>query len=140
MSERTFSIVKPDAVANSAVGGVLKIIEDGGLKIVATKMVHMTKAQAEGFYAVHSERPFFGDLTDFMSEGPCVVSVLEGDNAIARYRDLLGATNSEEAVAGTIRHAYGTDIERNAAHGSDAPDTAAFEISYFFSSLELHSR
>jgi nucleoside-diphosphate kinase len=140
MSERTFSIVKPDAVAKNAVGGVLKIIEDGGLKIVATKMVHMTKAQAEGFYAVHRERPFFGDLTDFMSEGPCVVSVLEGDNAIARYRDLLGATNSEEAVEGTIRHAYGTDIERNAAHGSDAPDTAAFEISYFFSSLELHSR
>ena len=140
MSERTFSIVKPDAVAKNAVGGVLKIIEDGGLKIVATKMVHMTKAQAEGFYAVHSERPFFGDLTEFMSEGPCVVSVLEGDNAIARYRDLLGATNSEEAVEGTIRHAYGTDIERNAAHGSDAPDTAAFEISYFFSSLELHSR
>ena len=140
MSERTFSIVKPDAVAKNAVGGVLKIIEEGGLKIVATKMVHMTKAQAEGFYAVHSERPFFGDLTDFMSEGPCVVSVLEGDNAIARYRDLLGATNSEEAVEGTIRHAYGTDIERNAAHGSDAPDTAAFEISYFFSSLELHSR
>jgi nucleoside-diphosphate kinase len=140
MSERTFSIVKPDAVAKNAVGGVLKIIEDGGLKIVATKMVHMTKAQAEGFYAVHSERPFFGDLTDFMSEGPCVVSVLEGDNAIARYRDLLGATNSEEAVEGTIRHAYGTDIERNAAHGSDAADTAEFEISYFFSSLELHSR
>jgi nucleoside-diphosphate kinase len=139
MSERTFSIVKPDAVAKNAVGGVLKIIEEGGLKIVATKMVHMTKTQAEGFYAVHSERPFFGDLTDFMSEGPCVVSVLEGDNAIARYRDLLGATNSEEAVEGTIRHAYGTDIERNAAHGSDAPDTAAFEISYFFSSLELHS-
>jgi nucleoside-diphosphate kinase len=140
MSERTFSIVKPDAVAKNAVGGVLKLIEDGGLKVIATKMIHMTKAQAEGFYAVHKERPFFNDLTEFMSEGPCVVSVLEGDNAIARYREILGATNSKEAVEGTIRHAYGTDIERNAAHGSDAPDTAAFEIGYFFNSLELHPR
>lgn len=140
MSERTFSIVKPDAVAKNAVGGVLKLIEEGGLKVIATKMIHMTKAQAEGFYAVHKERPFFNDLTDFMSEGPCVVSVLEGDNAIARYREILGATNSKEAAEGTIRHAYGTDIERNAAHGSDAPDTAAFEIGYFFNALELHPR
>jgi nucleoside-diphosphate kinase len=140
MSERTFSIVKPDAVAKNAVGGVLKLIEEGGLEVIATKMIHMTKAQAEGFYAVHKERPFFNDLTDFMSEGPCVVSVLEGDNAIARYREILGATNSKEAAEGTIRHAYGTDIERNAAHGSDAPDTAAFEIGYFFNALELHPR
>ena len=140
MSERTFSIVKPDAVADNAVGGVLNLIEKGGLKVIATKMIHMTKAQAEGFYAVHKERPFFGDLTEFMSEGPCVVSVLEGDNAIARYRDILGATNSKEAAEGTIRHAFGTDIERNAVHGSDAPDSAAFEIGYFFNALELHPR
>jgi nucleoside-diphosphate kinase len=138
--ERTFSIVKPDAVANNAVGGVLGLIEKGGLKIIASKMIHMSRQQAEGFYAVHKARPFFGDLTKFMSEGPCVVSVLEGDNAIAKYREVLGATNPAEAFAGTVRKLYGTDIERNAAHGSDAPDTAAFEIGYFFSALELHAR
>lgn len=140
MSERTLSIVKPDAVAANAVGGVLSIFEKGGLKIVATKMIHMSKAQAEGFYAVHKERPFFGDLTTFMSEGPIVVSVLEGDGAILRHRELLGATNPAEAADGTVRKLYGSNIERNAAHGSDAPDTAAFEIGYFFSALEQHSR
>ena len=138
--ERTFSIVKPDAVANNAIGGVLGLIEKGGLQIIASKMTHMSKKEAEGFYAVHKERPFFGDLTDFMSEGPCVVSVLEGDNAIARYRDILGATNPAEAEAGTVRKDFGTNIERNAAHGSDATDTAAFEIGYFFNALEIKER
>ena len=138
--ERTFSIVKPDAVANNAIGGVLGLIEKGGLQIIASKMIHMSKKEAEGFYAVHKERPFFGDLTDFMSEGPCVVSVLEGDNAIARYRDILGATNPAEAEAGTVRKDFGTNIERNAAHGSDATDTAAFEIGYFFNALEIKER
>lgn len=140
MSERTLSIVKPDAVAANAIGGIFSIFEQGGLKIVATKMIHMSKAEAEGFYAVHKERPFFGDLTDFMSEGPIVVSVLEGDDAIARHRELLGATNSKEAAEGTVRQRYGTDIERNAAHGSDATDTAAFEIGYFFNALEIQAR
>ncbi len=140
MSERTFSIVKPDAVAANAVGGVLGLIEKGGLKVIASKMIHMTKRQAEGFYAVHKERPFFGDLTDFMSEGPCVVSVLEGPNAIEKYREILGATNPEAAADGTIRKLHGSNIERNAAHGSDGPDTAAFEIGYFFNDLEIHPR
>jgi nucleoside-diphosphate kinase len=138
--ERTFSIVKPDAVSHNAIGGVLGLIEKGGLQIIASKMIHMSKKEAEGFYAVHKERPFFGDLTDFMSEGPCVVSVLEGDNAIARYREILGATNPAEAEAGTVRKEFGTDIERNAAHGSDATDTAAFEIGYFFNALEIKER
>jgi len=140
MIQRTFSIVKPDATAASAIGGVLGLIEAGGLKIIASKMIHMTKAQAEGFYAVHKERPFFGDLTSFMSEGPCVVSALEGENAIEKYREILGATNPAEAADGTIRKLHGTDIERNAAHGSDAPETAAFEIGYFFNDLEIHPR
>jgi nucleoside-diphosphate kinase len=138
--ERTFSIVKPDAVAKNAIGGVLNLIEQGGLMVIASKMIHMSKAEAEGFYAVHKERPFFGDLTTFMSEGPCVVSVLEGENAIARYREVLGATNPEEADAGTVRKEFGTNIERNAAHGSDATDTAAFEIGYFFNALEIRQR
>ncbi|TFH25663.1 MAG: nucleoside-diphosphate kinase [Myxococcales bacterium] len=140
MIERTFSIVKPDATAANAIGGVLGLIEKGGLKIIASKMIHMTRRQAEGFYAVHKERPFFSDLTVFMSEGPCVVSALEGENAIEKYRQILGATNPAEAAEGTIRKVYGTDIERNAAHGSDGPETAAFEIGYFFNDLEIHSR
>ncbi len=140
MSERTLSIVKPDAVAKNAIGGIFSIFEKGGLQIVATKMIHMSKAEAEGFYAVHKDRPFFGDLTTFMSEGPIVVSVLEGDGAILRHRELLGKTNPAEAEDGTVRKLYGTNIERNAAHGSDAPDTAAFEIGYFFNALELHGR
>jgi nucleoside-diphosphate kinase len=140
MVERTLSIVKPDAVAKNVVGEILAACEKAGLRIVATKMVHMSKAQAEGFYAVHRERPFFGDLTTFMSEGPVVVSVLQGESAIAKYRDVLGATNPEQAAAGTVRKRFGTNIERNAAHGSDAPDTAQFEISYFFNALELHPR
>jgi nucleoside-diphosphate kinase len=140
MSERTLSIVKPDAVAKNAIGGIFSIFEKGGLQIVATKMIHMSKAEAEGFYAVHKDRPFFGDLTTFMSEGPIVVSVLEGDGAILRHREVLGKTNPAEAEDGTVRKLYGTNIERNAAHGSDAPDTAAFEIGYFFNALELHGR
>jgi nucleoside-diphosphate kinase len=140
MVQRTLSIVKPDAVANNAIGGVLAVIEKGGLKVIASKMIHMTRAQAERFYAVHKERPFFGDLTKFMSEGPVVVSVLEGANAIERYRELLGATNPEKAAPGTVRQLYGTNVERNAAHGSDAPETAAVEIAFFFNALELHPR
>jgi len=140
MVQRTLSIVKPDAVANNAIGGVLGIIEKGGLKIIASKMIHMTRAQAERFYAVHKERPFFGDLTKFMSEGPVVVSVLEGANAVERYRELLGATNPENAAPGTVRQMYGTNVERNAAHGSDGTDTAAVEIAFFFNALELHPR
>jgi nucleoside-diphosphate kinase len=140
MVQRTLSIVKPDAVANNAIGGVLSVIEKGGLRIIASKMIHMSRAQAEHFYAVHKERPFFGDLTAFMSEGPVVVSVLEGANAIERYRELLGATNPEKAAPGTVRQLYGTNVERNAAHGSDSPETAAVEIAFFFNALELHPR
>lgn len=140
MAERTLSIVKPDAVANNSIGGIFSIFEKGGLKIVATKMIQLTRAQAEGFYAVHKARPFFGDLCTFMTEGPVVVSVLEGPNAILRHRELLGATDPAKADDGTVRKLYGTNIERNAAHGSDAADTAAFEIGYYFSALEIQSR
>ena len=140
MIQRTLSIVKPDAVAKNAIGGVLALIEKAGLKVIAAKMIHMSRKEAEGFYAVHRERPFFKDLTTFMSEGPVLVSVLEGENAIEKYRGVLGATNPEKADAGTVRKLYGSNIERNAAHGSDAPETAAFEIGYFFNALELHSR
>ncbi|WP_461211143.1 nucleoside-diphosphate kinase [Desulfocurvus sp. DL9XJH121] len=135
--ERTFSIVKPNAVKKNKIGAILAMIEDSGLRIVATKKIHMTKAQAEGFYAVHAERPFFGSLTDFMCSGPCVVSILEGDNAIARYRELMGTTNPADAAEGTIRKLYADNIEANAVHGSDAPETAAYEMSYFFNALEI---
>lgn len=137
MGELTFSIIKPDAVKNGKIGDILKMITDAGLKIKATKMIHMTQTQAEGFYAVHKERPFFGELVEFMISGPCVVSVLEGEDAIKRYRDLMGATNPKEAAEGTIRKAFGAGIEANACHGSDGPDTAAIEVPYFFSNLEL---
>lgn len=137
MSELTFSIVKPDAVGRNLVGAILKMIEDSGLTIKATKMIRMTKEQAEGFYAVHKARPFFGDLVQYMISGPVVVSVLEGDNAIARYRELMGATNPAQAAEGTIRKLHGQSIEANACHGSDGPDTAKVEVSYFFSQLEL---
>jgi nucleoside-diphosphate kinase len=137
MIERTFSIVKPDAVKRNLQGAILKMIQDAGLKIVAMKMIHMTREQAEGFYAVHKERPFFDSLVDYMCSGPCVVSVLEGENAIAKYREVMGATNPAEAAEGTIRKTFALDIEKNSCHGSDAPETAAQEIPYFFSQLEI---
>jgi len=136
-SELTFSIIKPDAVAAGNIGSILQMISDAGLKIKATKMIHMSRSQAEGFYAVHKERPFFGELVDFMVSGPVVVSVLEGENAIARYRQLMGATNPEQADEGTIRKKFATNIQNNAVHGSDAPETAAVEVAYFFSNIEM---
>ena len=135
--ERTFSIVKPDAVKANKVGTAVSMLEAGGLKVVAQKMLRMTDVQAKGFYAVHKERPFYNDLVKFMTEGPVVVQVLEGENAIKKNREIMGATNPEEAAAGTIRKAIGANIERNAVHGSDAPDTAANEIAFFFSTAEL---
>src|SRR5262245_63696141 len=135
--ERTFSIIKPDAVAAGKSGAILQQLTDGGLRPVALKMVHMTRAQAEGFYHVHRERGFFGDLVAFMTSGPCIVQVLEGENAIARNRELMGATDSRKAAEGTIRQRHGTDIEKNAVHGSDAPETAKYEIGFFFSGAEL---
>ncbi|MFP4039197.1 MAG: nucleoside-diphosphate kinase [Desulfosudaceae bacterium] len=135
--ERTLSIIKPDAVERGLVGEIIRRLEQNRFNIAAMKMVHMTRKQAEGFYAVHRERPFFGSLTEFMCSGPAVVMVLEGDNVIQRYRDLMGATNREEAAEGTIRREFATDIEKNVVHGSDAPDTAAFEIGYFFNAFEL---
>ena len=135
--ERTLSIIKPDAVSRNLSGAILKMIQDAGLKVVATKMIQLSKAQAEGFYAVHKERPFFGSLVDFMISGPVVVYILEGDDAIARYRKLMVATNPANAEEGTIRKTYALDIEKNSVHGSDAPETAAFETSYFFSALEM---
>jgi len=138
--ERTLSIIKPDGVARGVIGEVVRRLEANRLNIMAMKMMHMTKAQAEGFYAVHRQRPFFDSLTDFMSSGPAVVMVLEGDNAIARYRELMGATNFKEAAEGTIRRDFATDIEKNVVHGSDAPETAAFEIGYFFNAFEINAR
>ncbi len=135
--ERTLSIIKPDGVGRGLAGEVIKRLESNNLKIIAMKMIHMTKSQAEGFYAVHKERPFFESLTTFMSSGPAIVMVLEGDNVIARYRELMGATNYEEAAEGTIRREFASDIEKNVVHGSDAPETAAFEIGYFFNSFEI---
>ncbi len=137
MTERTFSIIKPDACQRNLIGAIDAMIEAAGLRIVAMKKIHMTKAQAEGFYAVHKERPFFASLTDFMSSGPCVVQILEGEDAIARYRALMGATNPANADEGTIRKLHAIDVEKNSVHGSDAPETAAVEMAYFFSQLEI---
>jgi len=137
MAERTFSIIKPDAVAKHGIGPVLARIEAGGLKVVAGRVTQLTRAQAEAFYAVHKERPFYSDLCDFMTSGPVFVSVLEGDNAVTRYREVLGATNPADAAAGTVRADFGTDVEKNAAHGSDAPETAREEISFFFPGADL---
>ena len=137
MAQRTLSIVKPDAVAKHGIGAVLARIEQGGLRVVAGRMLQLSRAQAEAFYAVHAERPFFSDLCDFMTSGPVFVSVLEGDNAIVRYREVLGATDPAKADAGTVRADYGTDVEKNAAHGSDAPETAAQEIAFFFPGTDL---
>lgn len=138
--ERTLSIIKPDGVGKNVIGEVIKRFETDGIKIAAMKMIHLTKIQAQGFYAVHKERPFFNSLTDFMTSGPIVVIVLEGEDVIARNRKLMGATNFEEAEAGTIRKDYATNIEQNVVHGSDAPETAAFEIGYFFNNLEIQKR
>ena len=137
MVEKTLSIIKPDAVERNLIGEILSRIEASGLRIKAMKMVHMSKEQAQGFYAVHKDRPFFDSLTTYMSSGPVVVSILEGEKAIARYREVMGATNPEEAGEGTIRQRFGQDIEKNSVHGSDAPETAAVEISYFFNQLEV---
>ncbi len=137
-TERTLSLIKPDAVGKNAIGTILQMIEAKGLRIVSTKMIRLGRAQAEGFYAVHRERPFFGSLCEFMTSGPIVASVLEGDNAIDRYRELMGVTDSTKAAEGTIRHRVGTDIEKNAVHGSDAPDTAQTEIAYFFPPFQLN--
>ncbi len=135
--ERTLTIIKPDAVAAGHIGDIIKILESNRFNIVAARRVALSKKQAEGFYAVHRGKPFFESLTNFMSSGPVVVMVLEGDNAIARLREIMGATNPANAAAGTIRKLYATSIERNAIHGSDAPESAAFEISYFFPGLDL---
>jgi nucleoside-diphosphate kinase len=136
-SERTLSIVKPDAVEKGKSGEILARFEKAGLRIVALKKIRLTPQQAEGFYAVHRQRPFFKDLVAFMTSGPVVVSVLEGEGAIARNRDLMGPTDSKKAPKGTIRGDFGTDIERNAVHGSDAPATARVEIAYFFNAMEI---
>jgi len=135
--EQTLSIVKPDGVEKGLIGEVVKRFESNDLRVIAMKMVRMTKEQAKGFYYVHRERPFYDSLTDFMSSGPAVVMVLEGENAIARNRELMGATDYREAAEGTIRRDFATDIEKNIVHGSDSQDTAAFEIAYFFSELEI---
>lgn len=135
--QRTLSIIKPDGVTRGLIGEVVKRIESNRLKIVAMKMIFMTKKQAEGFYEVHRKRPFFDDLTNFMSSGPAVVMVLEGDGVIAKWRDMMGATNYEEAAEGTIRREFATDIEKNVVHGSDASETATFEVGYFFNSFEF---
>jgi nucleoside-diphosphate kinase len=135
--ENTLGIIKPDGVARNIVAKILARIEDNGLKIRALKMVHLSKKQAEGFYAVHQHMPFFGSLTAFMSEGPVVLIVISGENAIRRWRDLMGATDPAKAAEGTIRKDFGLSIERNTTHGSDAPETAAFETAYFFSQTEM---
>ncbi|MBU1171639.1 MAG: nucleoside-diphosphate kinase [Proteobacteria bacterium] len=135
--ERTLSLIKPDGVKKHVIGEVIRRFEKDGIKIVAMKMIHLTKKQAQGFYAVHKERPFFNSLTDFMTSGPIVAMILEGDGVIERNRKLMGATNFKEAEEGTIRKDFATDIEQNVVHGSDAPETAAFEINYFFNSFEI---
>jgi len=135
--EKTLSIIKPDGVARGLIGEVIKRFEDNNLKIVAMKMIYLTKAQAQGFYAVHKERPFFDSLTDFISSGPIVILILKCENAIAKYRELMGATNYKEAAEGTIRRDFATDIEKNVVHGSDSPESAEFEIGYFFNSFEI---
>lgn len=137
MNQSTLGIVKPDAVKTGSLGAILKRLEAGGLTVAGLKMVHLTREMAQGFYGVHRERPFFDSLTGFMSEGPCVVMVLKGENAIDRWRALMGATDPARAGEGTIRRDFGQNIERNAVHGSDSPESANFEIAYFFNALEL---
>ena len=138
--ERTFSIVKPDAVARDLIGKIYARFEEAGLKIVAAKMIHMSQEQAEGFYAEHKERPFFGELVEFMTSGPVMVQVLEGENAVALNRDIMGATNPEEAAEGTIRRDFAESLGRNSVHGSDSPTSAAREVAYFFDDAEICSR
>ena len=135
--ERTLAIVKPDAVEKRCAGPILARIEEEGFRVVAMRMIHLTLSEAEGFYAVHRDKPFFGDLTAFMSSGRCIVMVLETDRAIARWRGVMGATDPAQADEGTLRKLFATNIERNACHGSDAPDTAATEIAYFFGGVDL---
>ena len=138
--ERTLSIVKPDGVSRNLIGQVYSRLEKAELRIIAARMVHLSQREAEGFYAVHRERPFFKDLVKYMTSGPVVVQVLEGDNAIARYREIMGATDPKKAAAGTIRADFALSIEQNVVHGSDAAETAAGEIAYFFRTTELHPR
>ena len=137
MEERTLSIIKPDGVSRNLIGEVIKRIENNNIRVMAMKMIYMTKKQAKGFYAVHKDKPFYESVTDFMSSGPCVVMVLEGEDAIKRYRDLMGTTNFEEAEEGTIRREFATDIQKNVVHGSDSKETADFEMDFFFSELEI---
>jgi nucleoside-diphosphate kinase len=136
-SQLTFAIIKPDAVRARVAGRILARIEEAGFTVRAMRLVHLTRREAEGFYAVHRERPFFGSLTEFMASGPCVVMALEAPDAIARWRTLMGATDPAKADAGTLRKEFGRSIEHNATHGSDAPETAAFELGYFFRGLDL---
>jgi nucleoside-diphosphate kinase len=138
--ERTLTIIKPDAVAKGATGQIIARFEQAGLKLLAAKLLHLTPGQAGGFYIVHRERPFYGSLCAFMTGGPCMPIVLEGDNAIVRLRDLMGATDPAKAATGTIRKDFASSIEANAVHGSDSPESATFEISYFFGALEIHPR
>ncbi|SBV95303.1 multifunctional nucleoside diphosphate kinase and apyrimidinic endonuclease and 3'-phosphodiesterase [uncultured delta proteobacterium] len=137
MKERTLSIIKPDAVARNLIGEIFAMIEKAGLRVVGMKRIRMAKKDAEGFYAVHKDKSFFNELTGFMASGPVVVAVLEGENAIAAYRDLMGATNPANAAEGTIRKRYAKSIDANSVHGSDSPETAREEIAYFFSALEI---
>jgi nucleoside-diphosphate kinase len=138
--ERTLSIIKPDAVAKNVIGQIYTRFENAGLKIIAARMIHLSRAEAEGFYAVHRERPFFKDLVDFMISGPVIVQALEGENAILKHRDLMGATDPKKAEKGTIRADFADSIDANAVHGSDAAETAKVEIAYFFPSLNIYSR
>ena len=139
-AERTLSIIKPDAVAKNVIGEILSRFEKAGLRVIAARMIHLSRLQAEGFYAVHRARPFFKDLVDFMISGPVMVQVLEGDNAIQKNRDLMGATDPKKADKGTIRADFAQSIDANAVHGSDAPETAKDEIAYFFPTLNIYSR
>ena len=138
--ERTLSIIKPDAVAKNVIGKIYSRFETNGLKIIAARMAHLSRQEAEGFYAVHKERPFFKDLVEFMSSGPVMIQVLQGEGAIAKNRDLMGATDPKKAEAGTIRADFADSIDANAVHGSDAAETAAVEVAYFFPALNVYSR
>lgn len=138
--ERTLSIIKPDAVGNNVIGRIFTRFEDAGLRIIAAKMKHLSRSEAEGFYAVHQQRPFYAALVEFMTSGPVMIQALEGENAINRNRELMGATNPDDAAPGTIRADFANSIDANAVHGSDEPDTASTEIAYFFNDIEIFSR